>query len=79
MTEKEHKTSSSRCYEKPTSKLPLPQHPEKPKASKILRKLFSLSEDEKYTKQVVALEEREKRNWCFGKRHRRWNSRLSNS
>ena len=56
ITENEHKRSSSKSYNKPTSskpptpKLPLHSHPGKPEASKYLRKikqLFSSSEDEK--------------------------------
>ena len=64
ITEKEHKRSSSRSYNKPTSsKLPTPKHPGKPEASKYLRKIkhiFSSSEDEKEDiQEVLTLEEEE--------------------
>ena len=63
---KEHKRSSSRYCNKPTSsKLPTPNHPGKPEASKYLRKikqLFSSSEDEKEnTPELVTLDEEEQK------------------
>ena len=66
LTEKEHKRSSSRSYNKLTSsKLPNPKHPGKSNAGKYLRKikeLFSSSEDEKEdTPELITLEEEEQK------------------
>ena len=61
MAENVKKRTTSRCYNKPTTRRK--QHPRagKPEASKIFRKintLFSSSEDEKeYTPELVALKE----------------------
>ena len=66
IAEKEHKKSSSRSYNKPTSsKLPIPKLLGKPEASKFLRKikhLFSSSEDEKEdTPELVTVDEEEQK------------------
>ena len=58
-------SSSDSGLNKPTSKLPIPKHPGKPEASKILTKikpLFSSSEDQKEdTPELITLEEEEQK------------------
>ena len=66
MTEKENGRFSSRCYNKPTSRLQHPQHPGNIEANKTqnkIKKLFSSSGDEKEnTPELIALKEGEQRN-----------------